>query len=157
GVIAVGGTAGALAGPVLTDLLVGHIGNSGVLYVGAALFVLAIICQATLMRQRATLSGGPVAAAEARPVGAANPFSGMLLVLRSPYLLGIALFMVLLSAVTTFLYLDQLDIVKHTFSDVAHRTQIFSRIDYTVQALTIGFQFFVTGRVAKRFGVATLL
>src|SRR5579864_4012062 len=67
GVIAVGGTAGALAGPVMTDLLVGHIGNSGVLYLGAGLFVLAIVCQATLMRQRATLAGGPVAAAEDRP------------------------------------------------------------------------------------------
>jgi ATP:ADP antiporter, AAA family len=157
GLIAAGGTAGALVGPVLTDLLVGHIGNSGVLYLGAALFVLAIACQASLMRQRAALPSGASAAAEDRPVGAANPFSGMLLVARSPYLLGIAIFMVLLSSVTTFLYLDQLDIVKHTFSDLAHRTQIFSRIDYTVQALTIAFQFFVTGRVAKRFGVATLL
>ena len=157
GVIAVGGTAGALAGPVLTDLLVGRIGNSGVLYLGAALFVLAIACQAALMRQRVALPAGAAAAAQDRPVGATNPFSGMVLVLRSRYLLGIALFMVLLSSVTTFLYLDQLDIVKRTFSDPAHRTQIFSRIDYTVQALTIAFQFFVTGRVAKRFGVATLL
>lgn len=156
GVIAVGGTAGALVGPVLTDALVGHIGNSGVLYLGAGFFVLAIACQASLMRQRAALPSGP-SGAEDRPVGTANPFSGMMLVLRSRYLLGIALFMVLLSSVTTFLYLDQLDIVKHTFSDPTHRTQIFSRIDYTVQALTIAFQFFVTGRVAKRLGVATLL
>jgi ATP:ADP antiporter, AAA family len=157
GVIAVGGTAGALVGPVLTDRLVRHIGNSGVLYMGAALFVLAIVCQTRLMRQRAALPTATSTAAEDRPVGAANPFSGMMLVLRSRYLLGIALFMVLLSAVTTFLYLDQLDIVKRTFSDLAHRTQIFSRIDYTVQSLTIALQFFLTGRVAKRFGVGTLL
>lgn len=157
GVIAAGGTAGALAGPVLTDLLVRYIGNGGVLYLGAALFVLAIACQASLLRQRAALPSARAAAAEDRPVGTANPFSGMLLVLRSPYLLGIALFMVLLSSATTFLYLDQLDIVRRTFHDPAHRTQIFSRIDYTVQALTIAFQFFITGRVAKRFGVATLL
>jgi AAA family ATP:ADP antiporter len=157
GVIAVGGTAGALVGPVLTDLLVRWLGNSGILYLGAGLFVLAIVCQGSLMRQRRTLSSGPAAAAEDRPVGAANPFTGVLLVARSPYLLGIALFMVLLSSVSTFLYLDQLDIVQRTFSDPAHRTQIFSRIDYTVQALTIGFQFFLTGRVAKRFGVSTLV
>jgi AAA family ATP:ADP antiporter len=157
GVIAVGGTAGALVGPVLTDRLVRHIGNSGVLDMGAALFVLAIVCQISLMRQRAALPTATSSAAEDRPVGAANPFSGMMLVLRSRYLLGIALFMVLLSAVTTFLYLDQLDIVKRTFSDLAHRTQIFSRIDYTVQSLTIALQFFLTGRIAKRFGVGTLL
>jgi AAA family ATP:ADP antiporter len=90
-------------------------------------------------------------------VGSANPFAGMLLVLKSPYLLGIALFMVLLSSVTTFLYMEQLDIVKKTFSDPELRTQVFSRIDVLVQALTVGFQFFLTGRIAQRFGVVTLL
>jgi AAA family ATP:ADP antiporter len=96
-------------------------------------------------------------AGDDRPVGSANPFAGMLLVLKSPYLLGIALFMVLLSSVTTFLYMEQLDIVKKTFSDPELRTQVFSRIDVLVQALTVGFQFFLTGRIAQRFGVVTLL
>jgi AAA family ATP:ADP antiporter len=65
--------------------------------------------------------------------------------------------MVLLSSVTTFLYMEQLDIVKKTFSDPELRTQVFSRIDVLVQALTVGFQFFLTGRIAQRFGVVTLL
>jgi AAA family ATP:ADP antiporter len=159
GVIAVGGTAGALVGPVTTDLLVGAIGNSGVLFVGAALFVVAIACQRTLIHQGAIFSAkyGAAAATDDRPVGSANPFAGLMLVLKSPYLLGIALFMVLLSSVTTFLYMEQLDIVKKTFSDTEHRTQIFSRIDYIVQSLTIVFQFFLTGRIAQRFGVVMLL
>jgi ATP:ADP antiporter, AAA family len=143
-------------GPVLTDLLVGRIGNAGVLFLGAGFFLLAIVCQRSLMRRRTNLIPGH-SAVDDRPVGGVNPFAGMMLVLRSPYLLGIAIFMLLLSSVTTFLYLDQLDIVKRTFSDPAHRTQIFSRIDYTVQSLTIALQFFFTGRVAKRFGVVTLL
>ena len=161
GVIAVGGTAGALVGPVTTDLVVGSIGNSGVLFLGAGLFLVAIVCQRTLIHQgtifKATQAGQTVAASDDRPVGSANPFAGLMLVLRSPYLLGIAVFMILLSSVTTFLYLEQLDIVKKTFSDPAERTQIFSRIDYIVQSLTIVLQFFVTGRIAQRFGVVTLL
>jgi len=158
GVIAVGGTAGALVGPMLTDLLVPVIGNPGVLFMGAGLFVVAIFCQRALLRQ-AAMSGAPSAAGAARdePLGTANPFAGMLLVLKSPYLLGIAAFMLLLSSVTTFLYMDQLDVVKKTFSDPEQRTQVFSRIDYAVQALTIGLQFFVTGRIAQRFGVVALL
>ena len=40
GVIAVGGTAGALVGPLLSDLLVTRIGNPGVLFMGAAFFVM---------------------------------------------------------------------------------------------------------------------
>jgi ATP:ADP antiporter, AAA family len=158
GVIAVGGTAGALVGPVLTDLLVGTIGNPGVLFMGAALFAAAIVCQRSLLRRREAMAPATSSAAAAdRPVGSANPFAGMMLVLKSPYLLGIAVFMVLLSSVTTFLYMEQLDIVKNTFSDPQQRTQVFSRIDYIVQSLTILFQFFLTGRVAQRFGVVTLL
>ena len=152
GVIAVGGTAGALTGPLLTDLLVTRIGNPGVLFMGAALFVVAILCQRTLLRQ-----GLGAGIANRGGTGSANPFAGMLMVLKSPYLLGIAAFMVLLSAATTFLYMEQLDIVKKTFSDPEQRTQVFSRIDYAVQALTIGFQFFLTGRIAQRFGVVALL
>ncbi len=161
GIIAVGGTAGALVGPVTTDLVVGSIGNSGVLFMGAGLFVVAIVCQRTLIHQgtifKARQAGQIAAASDDRPVGSANPFAGLMLVLKSPYLLGIAVFMVLLSSVTTFLYLEQLDIVKKTFSDPAERTQIFSRLDYIVQSLTIVLQFFVTGRIAQRFGVVTLL
>jgi len=161
GVIAVGGTAGALVGPVTTDLVVGSIGNSGVLLMGAGLFVVAILCQRTLIHQgtifKARQAGQTAATSDDRPVGSANPFAGLMLVLKSPYLLGIAVFMVLLSSVTTFLYLEQLDIVKRTFSDPSERTQIFSRLDYIVQSLTIVLQFFVTGRIAQRFGVVTLL
>jgi AAA family ATP:ADP antiporter len=158
GVIAVGGTAGALVGPLLSDLLVTRIGNPGVLFMGAAFFVIAIVCQRTLLRKSASMTlTNQAVAGDDRPVGSANPFAGMLLVLKSPYLLGIALFMVLLSSVTTFLYMEQLDIVKKTFSDPELRTQVFSRIDVLVQALTVGFQFFLTGRIAQRFGVVTLL
>jgi len=158
GVIAVGGTAGALVGPLLSDLLVTRIGNPGVLFMGAAFFVIAIVCQRTLLRKSASMTlTNRAVAGDDRPVGSANPFAGMLLVLKSPYLLGIALFMVLLSSVTTFLYMEQLDIVKKTFSDPELRTQVFSRIDVLVQALTVGFQFFLTGRIAQRFGVVTLL
>jgi len=159
GVIAVGGTAGALIGPVLTDLLVSSIGNPGILFMGSALFVIAILCQRSLLhigrRMQPGAGGGlPV---DDRPVGSANPFAGMMLVLKSPYLLGIAAFMILLSSASTFLYMDQLDIVKNTFSDPEQRTQVFSRIDYIVQTLTIGCQFFLTGRIAQRFGVVVLL
>ena len=49
-VIAAGGTAGALVGPLFTDLSARTIGNGGILFVGAALFVLAVVLQAILIR-----------------------------------------------------------------------------------------------------------
>ena len=133
GVIAAGGTAGALVGPLLTDLVVPLVGNPGVLFMGAGFFVVAIVCQRTLLRIWATdpAPSGDTRVSE-RPMGG-NPFAGFTLVLKSPYLLGISLFVILLASVNTFLYFEQLRLVSETFSDTAQRTQVFARLDYIVQ------------------------
>jgi AAA family ATP:ADP antiporter len=153
--IAAGGTAGALAGPFLTDMLVGFVGNAGILFFGASLFVVAIICQRVLLR---IWNAGETAGAVSmdRPMGG-NPFAGFTLILKSPYLLGIALFVILLASANTLLYFEQLNLVAATFSDTVTRTRVFSRLDYTVQTLTIVAQFFITGRVAKKWGVIPLV
>ncbi len=158
GVLAAGGTAGALGGPVLTDLTVRFIGNDGVLFMGASMFVGAIVCQHVLIRiwKRADWGRDGSALIDDRPMGG-NPFAGFTLILKSPYLIGIALFVVLLASVNTFLYFAQLRIVAETFTDTAVRTQIFSRLDYTVQTLTIIFQLTLTGRIATKWGIGSLL
>jgi ATP:ADP antiporter, AAA family len=157
GVIAAGGTTGALVGPLLTDLTVSTIGNPGVLFLGAGLFVVAIVCQRALLRiwaSGASPSGG--ARAPDRPMGG-NPFAGFSLVLKSPYLLGIALFVILLASVNTFLYFEQLRLVSETFPETEQRTQVFARLDYIVQSLTVVLQLFITGRIASRLGITVLL
>lgn len=157
GVIAAGGTTGALIGPLLTDLTVESIGNAGVLYMGATFFVVAILCQRRLL---AVWRSGRLASAAAgideRPIGG-NPFAGFSLVLRSPYLLGISLFVILLASINTFLYFEQLRLVTETFPDVEQRTRVFSRLDYIVQGLAVVSQLLITGRVASRLGVIVLL
>jgi AAA family ATP:ADP antiporter len=158
GTIAAGGTAGALGGPVLTDLTVRFVGNAGVLFLGASLFVCAIICQRVLLRLWKTSEWGRdgTGALGERPIGG-NLFAGFTLVFKSPYLIGIALFVVLLASVNTFLYFEQLRIVSVTFPDPEVRTQVFSRLDYTVQSLTIVSQILFTSRLASRWGVGSLL
>lgn len=158
GVLAAGGTAGALGGPVLTDLTVQTIGNDGVLFMGAAMFVGAIVCQRVLIRiwKRADWERDGSTVVEDRPMGG-NPFAGFTLILKSPYLIGIAVFVVLLASVNTFLYFAQLRIVTDTFADTETRTQVFSRLDYTVQTLTIIAQLTITGRIATKWGIGSLL
>jgi AAA family ATP:ADP antiporter len=157
GVIFAGGSAGALAGPFISDMSVGFIGHSGVLFLGASLFVGAILCQRLLL---AIWSDRPVAASAAasedRPIGG-NVFAGVTLLLRSRYLLGIALFIVGISTVNTLLYFEQLRLVEITFADTTERTRIFARLDWIVQGLTVLSQIFLTGRIASRFGVTALL
>jgi ATP:ADP antiporter, AAA family len=162
GVIAAGGTAGALTGPIITDIFVTRLGPGGVLYVGAALFAVAVVCQQVLLRiwARERAARPPAektaSASDDRPIGG-NPFAGVTLVLRSPYLLGIASFVILLASVTTFLYFEQLRLVRDTFPDIEERTRVFARLDWVVQSLTIAAQLFITGRIASRLGVTVLL
>lgn len=160
GFIAAGGTTGALCGPLFTDLTVQTVGNAGILFVGGALFLLAIVFQRILIGIWARKDwdpGDPTRAAPRdRPLGG-NPFAGFTLLLKSPYLLGIASFVVLLASVNTFLYFEQLRIVADTFTETEQRTRIFSRLDFTVQSLTLLLQIAFTGRVAARFGVGALL
>jgi AAA family ATP:ADP antiporter len=156
GVIFAGGSAGALAGPFISDMSVGLIGHSGVLFLGATLFVGAIVCQRLLLRIWSDRPVAASAASEDRPIGG-NVFAGVTLILRSRYLLGIALFIVGISTVNTFLYFEQLRLVEITFADTTDRTRIFARLDWIVQSLTVLSQIFLTGRIASRFGVTTLL
>ncbi len=157
GVIAAGGSAGALAGPLVSDLTVDTVGNSGVLFIGAAMFVAAIVCQRTLLAiwSNRTDSAGLVVQ-EDRPLGG-NMFAGVSLILRSPYILGIALFVVFIATVNTLLYFEQLRLVEIYFSQTTDRTRVFARLDWIVQSLTVLSQVLITGRVAKRFGVIALV
>src|SRR4030095_15018233 len=161
-VIAAGGTAGALAGPLFTDLAARSIGNGGILFVGAALFALAVALQAILIR---LWKSGPEARggrgdadyqARDRALGG-NPLAGITLVLRSPYLLGIAAYVALLATANTFLYFEQLRLFSTTFADTQTRTSVFARIDWIVQSITILAQLFITGRIASRLGLVVLL
>jgi AAA family ATP:ADP antiporter len=158
GVIAAGGSAGALAGPWVTTLTVTHIGNSGILYLGASLFVVAILCQRALLavwhRARETHE---LQVGHDQPVGGNPLIDGARLLFTSPYLIGIAIFVILLSSVSTFLYFEQLRIVSETFKSSAQRTQVFAVMDAIVQTATFFLQLFVTGRIATRLGITTLL
>jgi AAA family ATP:ADP antiporter len=163
GVIAAGGTAGALAGPLFTYFTVLLLGNNGILFVGAGLFTLAIVCQQILLRiwKSGEVTGeggqvGPDAAGRDRTIGG-NPFAGVSIVARSPYLLAIALFVTLLATANTFLYFEQLRLVEAVFPDAESRTRVFAQLDAIVQSLTIVSQVLLTGWIASRFGLVVLL
>jgi AAA family ATP:ADP antiporter len=161
GVIMAGGTLGALLGPGATALFVKSIGNSGVLYVGAGMYVVAVILQRVLVLQWRRLAPaadtqGITLSERDRALGG-NPFAGFMLVLRNKYLMGIALFIAGISAINTFLYFEQLEMVQDKFEELAERTQVFASLDTVVQTLVILTQLTLTGLIATRLGVIALL
>lgn len=76
--------------------------------------------------------------------------AGLRLLARSPYLLGICLFVLLFTTLSTFLYFEQAHIVEDAFASSAERTRVFAVIDLLVNILTITAQLFVTGRLMDR-------
>src|SRR5262245_36735105 len=87
GIIAAGGTTGALVGPFITDLVVKQIGNSGILFFGAFMFLVAIAFQRALLaiwKKDDTSDAAPSSSSSGerargdRPIGG-NPFAGFLL------------------------------------------------------------------------------
>lgn len=157
GLLAAGASLGGLSGPVLGTVLVAPLGHAGLLVLAGAFLLGSIGATLFLQRWRARHPLlAQVERADSRPLGG-NPFAGATAVLRSPYLLGIALFVVLLASVSTFLYFEQARIISETFTDRTRQTQVFGLIDSVVQALAILTQVFLTGRLARRLGVGMLL
>ncbi len=155
GFIAAGGSAGAVLGPLLTASLAPSLGIVNLLLVSAALLLLAVVCIRALARW--AMDRQPARAAQAdRPIGG-GVLSGVQLVLRSPYLLGICLYILLYTMLSTFLYFEQARIVADTFSDSASRARLFALMDLGVNTLTILGQVLVTARIIAHFGVSVTL
>jgi len=146
GFIGAGGTLGALLGPVLTIALSGPIGPANLLLVALALLEAAVLC---VHRLDDTTIEGP--RRDERPVGG-GAFSAFTEVVRSPYLLGIAAWVSLLSFGATVLYFAQAHIVAAEVHGAAAQTRVFAGVDLAVGVLSLVTQLFATGRFLERFG-----
>ena len=157
GCIAAGGTAGAICGPLLTTLLALPLGPANLLPVSAGLLGIAVFCIHRLGAwQAAAGQGNPAATQNAAAIGG-QVLAGVQLALRSPYLLGICLLMLLFTTLATFLYFQQAQIVRDSFPDPAQRTAVFAAMDLAVNILTLLFQVLLTGRLVQWLGLGWTL
>jgi len=83
--------------------------------------------------------------------------AGITHVARSPYLANVAVFLLLFSITSTFLYFQQAAIVSGAFRDRAAQTEFFARVDLLVNGLTLVVQLFLTSRIVVMLGVALTL
>ena len=79
------------------------------------------------------------------------------MVFKSPYLMGICLFIWLYTTLATFLYFTQAQIIADAFDDPAQRTALFAWIDFAVNVLTVAIQVMLTGRLMLWLGVPLTL
>ena len=163
GFIAAGGTIGALSGPAITALLVQALGAKNLLLISALFLSWSIICIYKLSSWSSTKPNTDSHNKDIetkdsnQDIIGGSIWAGVKIVFRSPYLLGICLLMLLFTTLATFLYFMQAQIIRDAFVDSAQRTAVFATIDFAVNALTLLLQVFITARLIKWFGLATVL
>ncbi|WP_448725751.1 NTP/NDP exchange transporter [Pseudomonas farris] len=154
GFIAAGGTLGTFIGPLLAATMATNLGPVALTVAAAVLLECAVRCYRALLSRTASQSGSRWL--DERRMGG-SMLAGVTLILRSRYLMGLVLFMLLHTSAATLLYFEQGRIVAGSYADVASRTQFFAVVDLIVSALTLLFQLLLTAPLIRLIGIGGAL
>ena len=155
GFVAAGGTVGTIGGPALAASLVNVVGTNMLMLISAAGFTATAWLVRVLDREKRKLGDrgdGQRTTLDRRLAG--NPFEGFTLLFRSRYLLMIALFILLMTTISTIIYFQLGDLITKAFDSREARTRAYATIDLVVNGSTVFLQLFGTGRLIERYGVA---
>ncbi len=150
-VIAVGGTLGGLIGSTFAWQMVEIIGPLWQMGLSAFCFAIAIPLVGLIDRNERATTGRPI-----QPIGGSWK-SGVLLVARSPYLMGAGLYVIFLAISNTMLYFTRTELVANAQSQLEARASMFAQMDTWMQATTLIMQVFLTGRLIRVLGVGITL
>ena len=157
GFIAAGLSLGGLFGPFLGKQLARPIGTINLLLVSAVLLTVALGLLLLVMRWHRRWGENVTPGTDRAEKLGGSALAAFGQVARSPYLAAIALFVFLLTWVSTFLYLEQQALVATTFTDRDSRTEFFNTIDFWVQAGSLAMQLFLFGRLYRWFGFRAMI
>ncbi|WP_394240379.1 NTP/NDP exchange transporter [Halopseudomonas laoshanensis] len=158
GLIAVGGTCGAIFGPWLASMLASPLGTPALLLIASGFLLLALAAAWGISRIQPEQSAATVTAtvaADERIGGSA--WEGFNAVFRSSYLLGITGYVLILAVMATFIYFTKLQMVAGQNAGLDSRTTLFAQIDLITQIATLVMQVVVAGHLMKRVGVPVTL
>lgn len=154
GLIAAGGSVGALVGPSVTAVSTYFFPIAHLMMVSAVMLLICVWCISRLDVWAKTHARDREREAE-KPIGG-GVLAGMRLAVSSPYLAGIAGYVVLLAMTATVLYLEQAQVVGSLIPSPLERTRLYSTIDVSVSALTFLTQALATSRVPLRAALMLL-
>lgn len=155
GVIAAGGSTGAMTGPVLTTGLTYVVSIAMLMLISAAFLAACCFCIHQLDRwaQRHPMAR---VRQQGEPIGG-SIWAGIRLAFTSPYLMGICLYLFCLTTTATFLYLEQTRLIGAQIPSPEARTRLFAIVDLAVNVLTFMTQVFMTSRMISAFGLVSAL
>jgi len=156
-VIASGASIGAIVGPAIPTFFAADIGVMNLMLVSAVMLLIPVPIIGRLEKLKVTELGNQGLQADLSQVKrlGKNPFSGFMLFIRNPYLLGIGLFILLYVTMSTFVYMELREFLA--VYERPERAQIQASIDLVVNSLAIITALFATSRLTTRFGMATTL
>lgn len=154
--ITLGASAGAILGPVAASLSAAWLGAEALIPVAATLLLVSVPAVYYLQHLKAGELGNADVSVDldSYKVGGAV-LAGFRLFFTTPYLIGIAVFIALYTAIGSFAYFQQTNLLRDYSLD--ERTLILSLLSLTVNILTFVLGFFVTGRLVTRFGMPSTL
>lgn len=154
GFIAFGSSLGGLAGSTVTASLAEVVPTFALLLIAGVPLEGASWAAKVLDRDFGGEDEGSLAALQPLP---GDALSGIKVIFRSPYLMGIAFFFLLMTFSSTILYFQQSFLVGESIQDAGARTVLFARMDMAVNVLTIFFQVYLSARLMKWFSVGMAL
>jgi AAA family ATP:ADP antiporter len=158
GFVAAGGSIGGVVGPLVASAMVKKIGNNNLMLISAVGFLVTAALVRLLAAEKPRLMAALGVEAQTTTLDhrlGGSPFDGFKLLLRSPYLLLLALFLLLMTWISTVVYFQLGELIKNAFESREARTQAYATIDLVVNSGAVLIQLFGTGQLIKHFGVKT--
>ncbi|QQF52512.1 MFS transporter [Campylobacter fetus subsp. venerealis] len=162
GIISAGASLGGIVGAFFVSFLSKFIDVPSFIFISVTFLGVSLILKNLLIKEALSLEIPQTHVASIkerfeRPIGSKNPFVGFFLIIKSHYLLALLGFILLLTSVSTFLYMEQARIISGMFESREARAAAFANIDFIVQLSSFLIQIFITSKIAEFFGVKWLL
>ena len=154
--IAAGAAAGGIVGPEIARRFAVVIGNDQLMLISAVMLLIPIPIILYLERLKVVeLHNEQVRADLSSARIGGNPFAGFKMFVTNPYLLAIGAFILLYTAIGSFVYFEQ----KNLLEDFSRpeRAEILATVDLVVNLLTFLVGLFFTSRIVTRFGMGVTL
>ncbi len=156
--IAAGASAGALAGPWFVTQFGESMGTDQLMLVASLVLIIPIGLVLYLERLKVLdLHNENVHADLSAAKIGGNPFAGFKMFATNPFLLAIGAFILLYTAVGSFVYFEQKNLLAFYADTREERAVILAQVDLVVNILTFLIGMFATSRIVARLGMPATL
>jgi len=156
--IAAGASAGGLAGPWFVSQFGDDFGTDQLMLIASVVLIAPILLTLTLERLKVIdLHNEEVHADLSAAKIGGHPFAGFKMFITNPFLLAIGAFIFLYTAVGSFVYFEQKNLLAMYVETRDERAVILAQIDLAVNILTFVIGMFATSRIVNRLGMPATL